>query len=504
MKKIILIVVVVLISLNISVYAQKYVALTFDDAPDSFYTEKILDILKEENVKATFFVLGYKVLEQPGIIKRINSEGHLIGNHSTSHTNFMKEYKDSISVINDVSYVDSVLFETIEKKTHYFRPPYGALQEDQKKLLKNKGYNIAMWTLSTKDWDVFNITKENIIDSVKMNIHNNAIILMHSKDAKGKIKDYPLRDNTLEALPDVIKFLKKNNYQMVTLDKIRTNCGVSGDESSIEQQLANRDDIIFYGGFEEGFNNKSWEVNWGTRWNTRADKNEVINNAFLGGKSIRVNYPAGGLGPSTTGLQFPIVFRDIPTIRDEYFQEAYLRYYVKFEKDFDFRKGGKLPGLMGGGDSWTRSGGNQPNGSNGWTLRFMWVEKGKIVVYAYVPKSKNGKWGNKVWGQGISCDFYAKSGEWICIEQYVNVGTPNKDDGNLKVWINGTEKVNIDDMSFWNVENNDGKIGGIYFSTFHGGNTDDWRPLNDSFAQFDGFVVAKKRIGMNPEIQETE
>ncbi|MEE9431893.1 MAG: polysaccharide deacetylase family protein [Melioribacteraceae bacterium] len=492
MKKLIILIALLVSNIN----AQKYVALTFDDAPDSFYTEKILDILKEENVKATFFVLGEKVKKDPEIIKRINDEGHLIGNHSTSHINFLEDYKDSISVINDVSYVDSILCSTICKKTHYFRPPYGALRDDQKQLLQNYGYEIAMWTVSTKDWDVFNITKENIIDSVKKNIHNNAIILMHSKNCSEDKSKYPYRDNTLEALPEVIKYLKENNYQMVTFDKIKTKCGIGGDANSLEENLVSRDDIIFYGGFDEGFNDDYWKKNWGIKWNHRADENEIIDKAFQCGKSLRVNYPKGGLGPSTTGQQFPIVFRDIPNMKDDYFQEVYLRYYVKFEKGFDFRKGGKLPGLMGGGDSWKRSGGNQPVGNNGWTLRFMWVEDGKLIVYAYVPKSKNGKWGEALWGQGIDCDFTAAPGKWICIEQYVNVGTPNKDDGKLKVWIDGIEKVNIDDMRFWNVENNDGRIGGIYFSTFHGGNTDDWRPLNDSFAQFDGFVVAKKRVGL--------
>ena len=492
MKQIIL---PILLLIAANIYAQKYVALTFDDAPDSFYTPKILDILKRENIKATFFILGDKAKKYPGIIKRINAEGHIIGNHSKKHTNFAKEYKDSSSVLKDVEFVDSVLYATIGKKTIYFRPPYGALREDQKKLLIKKGYKIAMWTLTTKDWDVFNTTKEIMIDSVKKNIHNDAVILMHSKDVTGNIKKYPYLKNTLLALPEIIKYLKQNNYQMLTIDKIKTNNTIGGDANSLEKGLAGRDDIIFFGGFEEGFNNDHWRKTWGIRWNSRADKNEIIDNAFNCGKSLRVNYPKGGLGPSTTGLQFPIVFRDIPNIKSKYLQEAYLRYYVKFEKSFDFRKGGKLPGLMGGGDSWERSGGNQPSGNNGWTLRFMWVDKGKLVVYAYVPKSKNGKWGAQVWGQGIDCGFYAEPGKWICIEQYVNVGTPGKDDGKLKVWINGIEKVNIDDMRFWDVRNNKGKIGGIYFSTFHGGNTDDWRPHNDSFAQFDGFVVAKKRVG---------
>ncbi len=474
------------------VFGQKYAALTFDDAPDSFYTPKILDLLKEENIKATFFVLGKKVKKYPEIIKRINDEGHLIGNHSTSHTNF-SEYKDSISVIRDVSYVDSLVYAITGKHNNYFRPPYGVLSDEQQKLIENYGLKKAMWSLSTKDWDVFNITKNDIIDSIKTNMHNDAIILMHSKDASGDLEKYPLRNNTIEALPEVLSYLKKNDYQLVTVDKINPQIG--GDSHSLEVELTKRNDIIFYGGFEEGFNNSYWEKSWGIAWNSRADENEIISNDFLGEKSLRVNYPKNGLGPDETGLQFPVVLSNMTNLADSFYEELYLRYYVKFEEGFDFRRGGKLPGLMGGGDSWARSGGNQPNGNNGWTLRFMWVENGKLIVYAYVPKSANGKWGEELWGQGIDCSFTIQQGKWHCIEQYVNVGTPNKDDGILKVWIDGEKKVEISDMRFWDVENNYGRIGGFYFSTFHGGNTPDWCPLNDSFVQFDGFILSKSRIG---------
>jgi hypothetical protein len=270
---------------------------------------------------------------------------------------------------------------------------------------------------------------------------------------------------------------------------------IAGDTATIEKNLALREDVVFYGGFEESYNNESWNNRWGIPWISRAADNEVISGGFQGGKSLRVKYPEGGVGPGETGGQFPMVFRNMEGLQDGLYRELYARYYVKFEEGFDFNKGGKLPGLMGGGDSWGRSGGNQPDGTNGWTLRFMWRSEGKLVIYAYVPKSENGKWGNDRWGQDIDCDFKTEPGVWHCIEQYVNVGTPGKDDGKLKVWIDGVERLNIDDMRFWNVENDFGPVGGIFFSTFHGGNSADWAPRNDSFAQFDGIVAAQKRVG---------
>ncbi len=269
-----------------------------------------------------------------------------------------------------------------------------------------------------------------------------------------------------------------------------------GDTATIEKNLALREDVVFFGGFEESYNDDHWKSRWGIPWANRANENEVVPNGFQGRNSLRVSYPKGGLGPRETGGQIMMVFRNMDGISNGLYQELYLRYYLKFEEGFDFNKGGKLPGLMGGGDSWGRSGGNQPDGTNGWTLRFMWGREGRLVIYAYIPKSGNGKWGNNTWGQCIDCNFKAEPDKWHCIEQYVNVGTPGRDDGKLKVWIDGEERLNIDDMRFRDVENEYGLIGGICFSTFHGGNTDDWAPRRDSYAQFDGFVAAKNRVGV--------
>jgi hypothetical protein len=268
-----------------------------------------------------------------------------------------------------------------------------------------------------------------------------------------------------------------------------------GDKNTLEDSLAIRDDIVFHGGFEEGYNTTSWKNRWGIPWIQRATINEIVTNHFLGEKSLRVSYPKGGVGPGETGTQFPLVFNQMTGLHESHFNEIYLRYYLKFEEGFDFRLGGKLPGLMGGGNSWSRSGGDQPDGTNGWTMRFMWRRNGQIVVYAYLPPSENGKWGGVQWGQDINCGFTAVPGKWHCIEQYINVGTPGADDGQLKVWIDGVQRLDIDDMRFWDIENDYGLIGGVYFSTFHGGNTSDWAPRVDSYAQYDGIVMARNRVG---------
>lgn len=268
-----------------------------------------------------------------------------------------------------------------------------------------------------------------------------------------------------------------------------------GDSEIDEPYLQGRDDLVFYGGFEGTFNTPEWEKAWGLQWVQRGETLSLTKDGVDGGKALRVTYPKGAVGPSEGGAQFPIILDNIDGRNPAKFESLYLRYYVKFEEKFDFRLGGKLPGLMGGGDAWNRSGGNQPDGTNGWTLRFMWREHGKLVVYAYLPKSANGKWGAEVWGQDIETGISAETGKWICIEQYVSVGTPGQDDGVLKVWINGEQRLSIDDMRFWDDENEAGRIGGIYFSTFHGGNTSEWGPNTACHAQFDAFVLSTNRVG---------
>jgi hypothetical protein len=251
--------------------------------------------------------------------------------------------------------------------------------------------------------------------------------------------------------------------------------------------LPSRGELIFSGSFDENFESTGWKETFGSPWFHCAGGCQIVSESLDGKKSLRVGFPAGSVGPGEGGAQFPIVFGNIRGQENSLHKELFLSYYFKFEDGFDFRLGGKLPGLMGGGNSWVRSGGNQPDGTNGWTLRFMWRREGSLVVYAYVPPSGNGKWGSRRWGQDIDLGFSAIPGKWHHLEQYVNVGSPGKDDGKLIVWIDGEKKLSIDDMRFRDTENEYGLIGGIYFSTFHGGNTPDWGPLHDSYMQFANF-----------------
>lgn len=270
---------------------------------------------------------------------------------------------------------------------------------------------------------------------------------------------------------------------------------ILGDAETIEDGLKNRSDIIFYGGFESNFNDSIWNKKWGIAWTNRIDQSEILfgNGSFIGDRTLRISYPKDGVGPQETGCQFPINFENISGNDRQYFDSLYLRYYVKFEENFDFRLGGKLPGLMGGEDSFERSGGDHPDGTNGWTMRFMWREKGEAVVYAYLPPSK---YSEGDWGTDIKLNRFFEPGKWHCIEQYIKINEPGEQNGTLKVWFDDEKVLELTDVFYLSELNNSGRIGGIYFSTFHGGNSPEWAPAILSFAQFDGITAAHKRVGL--------
>ncbi|MFY0625907.1 MAG: hypothetical protein JXR07_06420 [Reichenbachiella sp.] len=270
---------------------------------------------------------------------------------------------------------------------------------------------------------------------------------------------------------------------------------VQGENEHIESYLSKRSDVIYYNGFETSIPGETdWMKLWGSNWEDPFGSNRLTRenkDVVAGTNAIRISYPKGGVGPRETGAQWPLSFENIENLQPLY-DSLYLRYYVKFEKGFDFVKGGKLPGLMGGKDSYVRSGGNQPDGTNGWTMRFMWRTDGEAVIYAYLPE---GKYKKGVWGFDISLNKKFIPGQWHCIEQFIAVNTIGKNDGRLKTWFDGDLSIDLDDVTYRTVDNEFGSIGGMYFSTFHGGNKKTWAPNVDSFAQFDGFVIAQKRVG---------
>lgn len=188
---------------------KKLVALTFDDGPSESNTSKILDILEEKNAKATFFVMGDHVESHPQLLKRIVKEGHGIGNHTKTHPSLPD--KMTADVIKEVSSTQDIIEKTTGRKPDIFRPPYGAITKSDAWLLHNMGLRIVTWSVDTKDWS--GKTAEEIITTVENNISPGGIVLQH---------DFPSTDEntlegSLEALPEMIDQLRREEYTFVTV-----------------------------------------------------------------------------------------------------------------------------------------------------------------------------------------------------------------------------------------------------------------------------------------------
>jgi len=202
------------------------------------------------------------------------------------------------------------------------------------------------------------------------------------------------------------------------------------------------------------------------------------------GPAIRVDFPAGSVSPSASrehgapegGMQ---VF--LPLV-GEPLDAAHLRYWVRFPADFEFVKGGKLPGLYGGEEV---SGGEEPDGTDGFSTRLMWRADGDAEVYLYAPDES----GTSL-GRG---DWVWPTGEWTCVEQQVVLNAPNDENGSVTVWLDGQEMFSENDMQYRTVD--DLKVEGIFFSTFFGGADPSWAPSQDQQADFAGFEISPDPIG---------
>jgi peptidoglycan/xylan/chitin deacetylase (PgdA/CDA1 family) len=188
------------------------VSLTFDDGPSPLYTPKILDILKEKNVKATFFLTGKHVEKYPQVAKRIFAEGHEIGNHTYSHREMVPITRKVAE--NQIVKAEKAIIDIVGVRPTLFRPPRGIYSNTIRKILVEKGYEIVLWTISSVDWR--NLSPNKITKRIERFLHGGAIILFHDSGALVR-REGASRVNTVKALPLVIDMLRENNYRIVTV-----------------------------------------------------------------------------------------------------------------------------------------------------------------------------------------------------------------------------------------------------------------------------------------------
>ncbi len=233
------------------------------------------------------------------------------------------------------------------------------------------------------------------------------------------------------------------------------------------------------------FDNINWMQRWGARkggqWGLKNTK-VIKDPSGRFGKLLRVRYPQGSASPEVSrensaplgGAQF---YADLGIAPKNSFR---LSYYLRFSENFNFVKGGKLPGLFGGQGN---SGGKIPNGSDGFSTRFMWRQNGAGEVYAYLPTST--QYGTSI-GRG---NWQFVKGTWHHLEQVVVLNEPNVQNGSIQVWLDGKQVLNEDNLTFRNT--NALKIEGIFFSTFFGGGDSSWATPKNVYIDFADFSLSE-------------
>lgn len=197
---------------NIYNSGEKVVYLTFDDGPSKTVTPLILDLLKQENIKATFFLLGSRVELNPSIVRSEYEEGHFIANHGYSHM-YAKIYSSTNAVLDEYNKTKQAIINAvgIEYDGHLFRFPggstggkYHSLKKEAKNLLNENQIGYVDWNALSNDAAGAK-TKEALLENVKQTVgeKNTVVILMH--DAGDKILTY-------EVLPEIIQYLKEKGY----------------------------------------------------------------------------------------------------------------------------------------------------------------------------------------------------------------------------------------------------------------------------------------------------
>ena len=187
----------------------KFVYLTFDEGYEAGYTPQILDILKENNVKAAFFITGHYLNTKPELVKRMIDEGHIVGNHTVNHPSMPD--LDNEKLKDEVARLHIAVFEKFGYEMKYLRPPKGEFSQKTLYLTKSLGYTTVMWSFAYDDWDENKQGREDYAKAkILSNTHNGEVILLHANS----------KDNT-NILNEIINEIKNQGYEFKTLDEFK-------------------------------------------------------------------------------------------------------------------------------------------------------------------------------------------------------------------------------------------------------------------------------------------
>jgi peptidoglycan-N-acetylglucosamine deacetylase len=185
---------------------QPIVAMTFDDGPHPTFTPKLLDMLKERNIKCTFFLVGQNIARYPAIVRRMLAEGHEIGNHTFTHCSLTS--RSDAQIRTELQKSQDALINVAGYRPRLLRPPYGATNKRIEQWIYNEfGYSTIMWSVDPQDWRKPGVS---VVTSRLVNgAHKGAIMLAHD-----------IHGSTITAMPSTFDQLLSKGYRFVTVSQL--------------------------------------------------------------------------------------------------------------------------------------------------------------------------------------------------------------------------------------------------------------------------------------------
>ncbi|WP_289664085.1 polysaccharide deacetylase family protein [Flavobacterium panacagri] len=184
---------------------EKKIALTFDDGP-SIYTLEVLALLKKYNTKATFFCIGKNIEAHPEIIQKVIEDGHLVGNHSYSHSKFFDFYHED-KIAEELRKTDKLLEKFTSRKINFFRPPYGVTTPSIRRALEKTNHKVIGWNIRSLDGGTKN--QEFILNRITKQISPGGIVLLHDTG-----------EHSVLVLEQFLQFLQQNNYKVISVEEL--------------------------------------------------------------------------------------------------------------------------------------------------------------------------------------------------------------------------------------------------------------------------------------------
>ena len=185
----------------------KCVYLSFDNGYEAGYTSKILDVLKENDVKAIFFITAHYLNTAPDLVERMINDGHIIGNHTVNHKSMPDLSEDEMK--KEIMELHQVIYEKFNYEMKYIRPPKGEFSERTLDITSSLGYKTVMWSFAYEDWNEDKQpNEEKAKEKILNNLHNGEIMLLHGNS----------KTNT-NILDSIIKEAKNMGYEFKSLDE---------------------------------------------------------------------------------------------------------------------------------------------------------------------------------------------------------------------------------------------------------------------------------------------